>query len=125
MIIELYIDIPLYTGILRLELANYGIYPKQAQGYSCTCYISSLKSICEVVFELQPSKARIHQMYVTCHAPIGISYRGVSENLKNLEIFDQPYLCNRSTDFYGTKTKLYREVSSFGVCSKEIQENTF
>ena len=61
------------------------------------------------------------QMYM-CHASIWIPYRGVAEKLGILEIFDQPYLRN---DFYGTKTKLYREASSIGVCGKEIQENYF
>ena len=56
---------------------------------------------------------------------LGILYRGVAEKLNRLEIFDQPYLHNRSTDFCGTKTKLYREASSINICSKEIQANNF
>ena len=67
------------------------------------------------------SEARICQMWALQNL-ISID---IWEKLKILEIFDQPYLRNRSTDFYGTKTKLYREVSSIGVCGKEIQENHF
>ena len=49
----------------------------------------------------------------------------MAEKLKSLEILEQPYLRNRLTDFYGTKTKLYREASSFIICGKESQRNNF
>ena len=49
----------------------------------------------------------------------------MAEKLRCLEILKQPYLRihDRSTDFYGTKTKLYLEDSSIIVCGKENGEN--
>ena len=49
----------------------------------------------------------------------------MAEKLKSLEILERPYLRNRLTDFYGTKTKLYREASSIIICGKESQRNNF
>ena len=49
----------------------------------------------------------------------------MAEKLKSLEILERPYLRNRLTDFYRTKTKSYRETSSIIMCGKESQRNNF
>ena len=49
----------------------------------------------------------------------------MAEKLKSLEILERPYLHNRLTDFYRTKTKLNCEASSVIICGKGSQRNHF